>query len=164
MEHPTKEEESSARRSGEGTASMATFSFRSGIALTCGTLKTLFEVFQVLPSSLLFPLPFLKCYTVIFCWLLLLLIFFSFPPLGCEDVTLPYWDLTAIADNATEALPKCLTQKEFTFSALSHQPCTIPNPLRSYTLPVKLTGMYVDREPDPRNRMDTILVLKHQGY
>jgi len=57
---------------------------------------------------------------------------------GCESVTLPYWDETD-TDSLTDGIPAV-----FTRDSVSLDGNTIPNPLRSYTLPVNLQDVAID--------------------
>ncbi len=71
----------------------------------------------------------------------------SFP--GCEDVTMPFWDETS-PDALENGIPKALTWETFELDGE-----TIPNPLRSFTLPVDI----VDTLPN-----DFPLYSKPAGY
>lgn len=69
-------------------------------------------------------------------------------------MTLPYWDQTGEWERK-HGLPWCLTVKEFKFKKIHHHP--IPNPLRTFKLPVAI----VDETPDDDGKE---VFSKHKGY
>ena len=74
---------------------------------------------------------------------------------GCENVMLPYWDETDDYSLA-HGIPSCLTDGDFTYSNGN----TIPNPLRSFSIPVKITdNVSTDQEGNSGG-----LYTKYAGY
>lgn len=68
---------------------------------------------------------------------------------GCESVTLPFWDETS-NDSVSSGIPSCLTDEFFTLDGVQ-----IPNPLRSFTLPMAIVDQV---------QGDNQLYSKPQGY
>ncbi|UOQ72028.1 tyrosinase family protein [Hymenobacter cellulosilyticus] len=74
---------------------------------------------------------------------------------GCEDVTLPYWDETDSYTLST-GIPKVLTAETYPLDGV-----VIPNPLRSFTLPVAIVDAV---QTDNQNNPDDPNYSKPIGY